>query len=130
METKKILIFEDEWQTIRGSFELANQFAFEGKLQFFPKSRSQDIAFSSWERSYNAVFVDITLAKNSALDGFNIIKEIIDRKLIDLKKVVVLTGNSKIEEKLKEMGINSKDINIMYKPIAFNVLASQLKQIL
>lgn len=130
MERIKILVFEDEWQTIRGSFDLANQFAFEGKLQFFTKSRSQDIEFNSWENSYDAVFVDITLAKNSILDGFSIIKEIIDKELIDLSKVVVLTGNSKVVEKLKEMGVNTKNVNILYKPIAFNILATQLKNIL
>lgn len=130
MEEKKILIFEDEWPTIKGSFELANQFAFEGKLHFFSKPRSQDVNFASLREQFDAVFVDITLAKNSAFDGFSIIKKIIDEKLIDLNKVIVLTGNSKVEEKLKEMGIDTKVINILYKPIAFNVLAIHLKKIL
>ena len=76
MKENNILIFEDEWPTIRGSFDLANQFAFNGKLHFNSISRSQDITFSSWNGIYDAVFVDITLAKNSALDGFYIIKEI------------------------------------------------------
>lgn len=40
MEKKKILIFEDEWVTIRGSFEMANIYAFEGSLEFEVKVKS------------------------------------------------------------------------------------------
>lgn len=130
MEKIKILIFEDEWNTIKGSFDLANIYAFNGCLKCIAKSRSQDIDFSSWNGEYQAVFVDITLAKNTQWDGFNIVKEIKERKLIDMKKVIVMTGNSKVEEKLKEMGIDTREIKIMYKPIAFNTLADELQRIL
>lgn len=130
MEEKKILIFEDEWSTIKGSFDLANVFAFEGKLRFIAKSRSQDVNFTSWREIYDAVFIDITLAKNTEWDGFSIVKAIKDKELIDLNKVVVLTGNSKVEEKLKELGIDTNIVEILYKPIAFNVLADKLKKML
>lgn len=127
MEEKRILIFEDEWSSIKGSFELANLISFEGKLNFIIKSRSQDIDFSSMREQYDMVFVDITLAKNTILDGFSIIKEIKNNNLIELEKVIVLTGNSKVEEKLAEMDIDTSIVNVLYKPIAFNVLAEQLK---
>lgn len=130
MEKIKILIFEDEWNTIKGSFDLANIYAFNGCLKCIAKSRSQDIDFTSWNGEYQAVFVDITLAKNTLWDGFNIVKEIEERHLIDLHKVVVMTGNSKVEEKLNEMGIDTNVVKIMYKPIAFNALADQLRRIL
>lgn len=130
MEEKNILIFEDEWPTIKGSFDLANIFAFDGKLRFLCKPRSQDVEFTSWRGIYDVVFVDITLAKNTVLDGFSIIKEIRDKDLIDLNKVVVLTGNSKVEEKLKEMGIDTNIVEILYKPIAFNTLADHLRKML
>lgn len=29
MKEKKILVFEDEWNTIKGSFDLANIYAFD-----------------------------------------------------------------------------------------------------
>lgn len=127
---KKILIFEDEWNTIRGSFELANIYAFEENLQFIVKPRSQDINFCSWKVEYDAVFVDITLAKNTQLDGFNIIRKIINECLFDTSKVVILTGNSKVEEKLKEMDINNSEITIMYKPIDFDTLSKTLSKII
>lgn len=130
MKEIKILVFEDEWNTIKGSFDLANIYAFDGCLKCIAKSRSQDIDFTSWNGEYEAVFVDITLAKNTQWDGFNIVKEIKERQLMDLHKVVVMTGNSKVEEKLNEMGIDTDVIKIMYKPIAFNALADQLRRIL
>lgn len=130
MNEKKILIFEDEWTTIRGSFELANIFAFEGQLRFIQKARSQDVVFTSWRDCYDAVFIDITLAKNTVWDGFNIIQQIKAQDIIDLNKVVILTGNSKVEEKLQEMGFDTNVVNVLYKPVAFNVLAELLKKIL
>lgn len=130
MEETKILVFEDEWNTIKGSFELANIYAFDNKLKFTVKPRSQDEPFDSWREKYSIVFVDITLAKNTQWDGFNIVKEICDRDLFDLDKVVIMTGNSKISEKLKDLGINNDKITILYKPIAFNALADQIKKIL
>lgn len=130
MKETKILVFEDEWNTIKGSFELANIYAFDNKLKFTVKSRSQDEPFESWREKYSIVFVDITLAKNTQWDGFNIVKEISDGDLFDLNKVVILTGNSKISEKLKDLGINNDKITILYKPIAFNALADQIKKIL
>lgn len=130
MNEKKILIFEDEWNTIKGSFELANIYAFENKLSFINKAKSQDISYNSWRELYYAVFVDITLAKNTKWDGFNIIKVIHDTDLFPLNKVVVLTGNSKVEEKLKEMGIDTNLVKILYKPINFEVLAQELNRVL
>ena len=104
--------------------------AFDNKLKFTVKPRSQDEPFESWRDKYSIVFVDITLAKNTQWDGFNIVKEICDRDLFDLDKVVIMTGNSKISEKLKDLGINNDKITILYKPIAFNALADQIKKIL
>lgn len=130
MNEKKILIFEDEWSTIKGSFELANIYAFDSNLTFVNKTKSQDIAYNSWRELYDAVFVDITLAKNTQWDGFNIIKEIHDTNLFPLNKVVVLTGNSKVEEKLNEMGINTNLVKVLYKPINFEFLAKELKRVL
>ena len=130
MEKKKILIFEDEWVTIRGSFEMANIYAFEGSLEFEVKVKSQDASFDPWEDKYSAVFIDITLAKNTKLDGYNIFRKIKESKLIDLKRVVILTGNSKIIEKLKEMQIYDEQVTIIYKPLDFVVLSTCLMKIL
>jgi DNA-binding response OmpR family regulator len=126
----KVLIFEDEWNSIKGSFELANIFAFDNKLTFEPKSRSQDVAFESWRETYGAVFIDITLAKNSEWDGFNILKRITDLDLYPLSKIIVLSGNNKVEEKLIQMDIEINELKVLYKPINFEVLSRELHVVL
>lgn len=130
MNEKQILIFEDEWPTIKGSFELANIYAFNNELKFVIKTKSQNVYFSDWRDTYAAVFVDITLAKNTKLDGFNIVKKILEENLIDKNKLVVLTGNNRIEEKLKSIGVNTIGLNIVYKPVDFDFIADLLSKIL
>jgi DNA-binding response OmpR family regulator len=130
MKENKILIFEDDWTTIKGSFEMANIYAFENKLNFDVKARSQDIEFCDWRGKYVAVFVDITLAKNSKRDGYNIIDEIRKNNLFDLNRVRVLTGNSRVEEKLKEMKIDTNVLKIIYKPVSFEEIAKSIKLLL
>ena len=129
MKKKKILIFEDEWPTIRGSFEMANIYAFEGILDFGVKAKSQDASFDDWSNQYLAVFVDITLAKNTRLDGYSILKKIKEENLMSLDRVFVLTGNSKLPDKLKEIGLNPKNFQIIYKPLGFDELVKYLRVI-
>lgn len=127
---KKILVFEDEWSTIKGSFELANIYAFNGELEYETHPKSQEVYYGDWDERYDAVFVDITLAKNSKWDGFSIISTIKEKQLFDLKKVIIMTGNSKVEDRLIENGIDARQLTILYKPIAFDELAEVLKKVL
>lgn len=130
MKEQKILIFEDEWATISGSFDLANIYAFDGMLKFEHHSKSQEVVFSSLREKYSAVFVDITLAKNTKLDGFNIVKRIVEENLFDKSRMVVLTGNSKVKEKLKTLGVDTRGLRIEYKPVGFTTISSVLHSIL
>lgn len=130
MKENRILIFEDDWTTIKGSFEMANIFAFRNELKFDVKSRSQDVKFEDWRDKYVAVFIDITLAKNSTWDGYTIIKEIKNRDLFDLNKVRVLTGNSKVEEKLKSMDVDTNVLKVIYKPVSFDEIAQSIEKML
>ena len=130
MKEYKIQIFEDDWATIKGAFELANIFAFDNKLKFIVRAKSQDASFTSWREKFDAVFIDITLAKNTKLDGYNILKEIKEKDLFDLNRVAILTGNSKVIENLSEIGIEANSIKIIYKPIDFESLSKEIKILL
>lgn len=130
MKEYKIQIFEDDWATIKGSFELANIFAFDNKLKFIVRAKSQDASFTSWREKFDAVFIDITLAKNTKLDGYNILKDIKEKDLFDLNRVAILTGNSKVIENLSEIGIEANSIKIIYKPIDFESLSKEIKILL
>lgn len=128
MNGKKILIFEDDWSTIGGSFDLANLYAFEGKLSFKAVPKSQDVSFASLRENYDAIFVDITLAKKTEMDGYSIVKAIKNDNLFDMNKVIILTGNYKVEDKLQKMGLGK--IKVLSKPFAFDDLAVKLKEVL
>lgn len=129
-ERKKILVFEDDWNTIKGSFELANTFAFDDQLEIRQVAKSQDIPFVGWRDEYSAVFVDITLAKRTQMDGFSIVKKIQDQDIFDLSKVVVLTGNGSVKEKLDILGVDTNSVKVIYKPVSFDELADVLQSIL
>lgn len=122
----KILLIEDEIANNEGSFKLANEYKFKGKLKFIFKSKSQDISFNDLEQ-YALVIVDITLAKLSEMDGYSIIKKIVDEKLYPKNKIVVMTGNNKIEEGLAEHGIDTSELSIIYKPIDYEYIANLLE---
>lgn len=49
---------------------------------------------------------------------------------MDLNKVVILTGNSEVTEKLKEIGTSKDEITIVYKPFDFSELSELLKGLL
>ena len=108
----KILVIEDELATVRGSFELANLYAFDGNLQITFVVKSQDVNFQHMNE-YAVVFVDISLANNSQMDGFSIMKKIHDEQPDILNKTIILTGNNKIEEKLQEQDVDFQKIKIV-----------------
>lgn len=129
-ENRTILIFEDDWATIKGSFELANTYEFDDKLILKQVSRSQDISYEGWRDEYAAVFVDITLAKRTQKDGYSIVKQIQDQNLFDLNKVIVLTGNGSVKEKLEVIGVDTNSVRVVYKPISFDELAEVIKSVI
>lgn len=123
----KILVIEDELATIKGSFDLANSYAFEDNLQVTYIAKSQDIDFQSLSQ-YIVIFIDISLANNSKMDGFNIIKKIHEEQVSLLNRIVILTGNNKIEESLKDQDIDFRTIKIVYKPASFMMIASIIQE--
>lgn len=123
----KILVIEDELATVRGYFELANLYAFDGNLQITFVVKSQDVNFQHMNE-YAVVFVDISLANNSQMDGFSIMKKIHDEQPDILNKTIILTGNNKIEEKLQEQDVDFQKIKIVYKPASYKTIASVIKE--
>ena len=125
----KIAIFENEYDSVKGAFESANFLNFSNMLEFENFPSSQNANFSNIE-SYRAIFVDIYLAAKSELDGFGLIQKIrkFDDKLTE--RIVILTGNNKIKEILKERDIYSELINIIIKPTDFEEITKVIKKII
>lgn len=120
----KILVFENQLLAVQPSFNSVNAIFFNESLQIDYFAKSQDLKpFKSIEE-YDCVFVDISLAPNSKLDGIGILKRISEENLT-VKKTIVLTGDSKISDKLKKY--NLSEIPILLKPIDFNDLYEYIK---
>lgn len=117
---KRILIIEDQKDSIESAFDFANEIGFNGELKFDYKPRSQDINYERLS-DFDLLFVDITLANKSQMNGFGIIKHIIDNTDYPLDRIVILTGNSLIKEGLKQNDI-PENIEIVYKPVTFKQL--------
>ena len=126
MTSLKILVVEDMVNTVSGAFELAALYLFNEPITFDIVKRSQDIDFEHINE-YSLVFVDIELAKDSAEDGFAVIRRLINSYGYPLVHILILTGNTVIEEKLVENNI-SKQIAIVKKPVAYEDIANVLKQ--
>lgn len=124
MRTFKILIVEDFVSTVKGAFELAALYKYDENMTFSVVSRSQDIDYEHI-RDYGLVFVDIELGKASNEDGFAVIRKLLNSGLMPLNRVLILTGNTVIEEKLKAENIDPK-IEIVKKPADYNDITEVL----
>lgn len=116
---KRVLIVEDEYEEVKNAFEYVKDIYFSGEMELINVIKSQDIPFHNL-CEYDVIFLDITLAKRSRMDGYGILKKIEQEKL-SLNKIVIMTGNNKIANILKEREILG-DYEILTKPIDFTEL--------
>lgn len=126
MTTIRILVIEDMVETISGAFELAALSEFNENMKFDFKRTSQDVDYENINE-YALVFVDIELAKGSKEDGFAVIRRLLNSGLYPLERTLILTGNTVIEEKLKENNINP-DIEVVKKPVNYEDIEKVLKR--
>lgn len=120
----KVLIFENEFAYIKTQFDYVNQVYFENIIVFEVLPKSQDLENYSLLANYDYVFVDISLATKSIMDGFGILKKI-EELNIDHEKIRILTGNHQIEQGLRDRGLRT-DYVILTKPIDFKDLLNSL----
>jgi DNA-binding response OmpR family regulator len=122
----KILIIENEYSFIDTPFEYLNDLYFNNKIVYTVIPKSQDLKPFSSIVNYDYVFLDISLAKKSELDGFGILRKIKDDNL-NVKNLIILTGNHYIKEKLVEKGLPS-NYPILTKPIDFEDLLKIIRK--
>ena len=126
MTTMRILVIEDMVETISGAFALAALSEFNENMKFDFKRTSQDVDYENIN-DYALVFVDIELANGSKEDGFAVIRRLLNSGLYPLERTLILTGNTVIEEKLKENNINP-DIEVVKKPVNYEDIEKVLKR--
>lgn len=118
---KKVLVIEDEFREVQVAFEYVNDLCLNSELKIINVAKSQDVDFTKISE-YDYVFLDITLAKKSQKDGYGILKKI-ERENIPIQKLVIMTGNGKISDVLKERGITN-DYPKLIKPLDYQELKS------
>lgn len=123
---KRIAVFENEKSTVEGAFKVFNILYYNSQLdiKYFPSS--QDGEPFSQLSSYDAIIVDIELSIKSKLDGFNLINSILP--IVGKDKILIMTGFSKTEDKLREYGL--PNIPILPKPVTFTLLNEILSPLL
>ncbi len=121
----KVLIIENEYSYIETPFEYINEIYFDGLIEYTVIPKSQDLRPFTDIQLYDYIFLDISLAKKSELDGFGILKKIKDENL-QIKKLIILTGNHLIKEKLIEKDLPTS-YPILTKPIDFQDLFKVMK---
>lgn len=118
---KKVLIIEDEYMEVQVAFEYVNSMCMNSELDITNVKKSQEVDFSKLSE-YDYVFLDITLAKTSQMDGYGILKKI-ERENIPVQKLIIMTGNSKISDVLRERKIAREYLKLI-KPIDYQELKS------
>lgn len=124
----KIAVFENEYQSVSGSFNAANLLNFNNQLQIevFPSSQ---VANLQEIVNYDVIFIDIDLSSKSDMDGYSLIQELNKIQKEINYKIVILTGNNKIVESLNQKGINSISLSIIIKPTDFEEITNNINKI-
>lgn len=121
-----ILIIENEYNSIKIAFDTANTLCFDDKLHFKNISKAQQLSGLDIS-SYSVIFVDISLAANSSLDGFGIIEQIRTRNPNLIDRIVIITGNNKIKDAIKEHNLEKCNLTVLIKPVGFQEIEKTLR---
>nr|DAM86998.1 MAG TPA: Pilus assembly protein TadZ N-terminal [Caudoviricetes sp.] len=121
-----ILIIENEYSSVKIAFDTANTLCFDDKLHFKNISKAQQLTGLDIN-SYSVIFVDISLATNSTLDGFGIIEQFRLHHPDLMNRIVIITGNNKIKDAIKEHKLDSYNLTVLIKPVGFQEIEKTLK---
>lgn len=80
--------------------------------------KSQDVDWDDLE-SYSAIFVDLSLAAKTELDGYAILNKIKSDYPAMYKRTAIITGNGLVEEALQEKGIGIDEFKVFTKPLKY-----------
>ena len=121
-----ILIIENEYDSVKSAFDAANLLEFENALNFININKAQDIDYSTINL-YSLIFIDISLAQKSVLDGYGIIIKLISQYPNIANKIIIITGNNQIKEGMKVRDIDRYEIPIIIKPLGYSDIANIIK---
>ena len=116
-----IAIFENEYKEIKDTLSLLNLVYFQEQLSYKLYQTSQEFKLQKIDE-FDLFLIDIDLSIKSDLDGISLSKAILQKK--ETAKIIIITGSSDIDKKIKEQGIQ---VPIIYKPLDIDELAKTIK---
>lgn len=115
----KVLVVEDEYYLVVKAFEYLNLVYMGGRLTVENVQRSQDIRPLDRIKEFDAVFVDVSLAADTEMDGYALLRRCLDLRSGPSQRFALLTGSDGVHERLDELGLSGKGITVLKKPISF-----------
>lgn len=124
----KIVVFENEYNSVRGAFDAANLINFDRRLEItqYPSSQNANLHKIN---EFDVIFIDIDLSSKSELDGYSLIKKLKEIHSRIAQKIVILTGNNKIKQSLDLKHLNSNEFKLIIKPTDFVEITKVIKEI-
>lgn len=122
----KIIIFENEINTVKKAFNRVNQIYFNSEIKYIWKTKSQEFNPTIDLENTDLIFMDLDLSVNSDKDGYNLIEELIN--LHNFKSIVIITGHDYVQEELKKR--NLLTIKVIEKPIFLDDLKKVISKFL
>lgn len=123
----KVLIIENEYDSILPVFRAVEKIVLNQPLDMVHIDKSQDIPWSDLN-SFNAIFIDLSLATKSLMDGYGIIEKVKEQTPDALNKVAIITGNDMVQERLKERGLSECNVRIFEKPLRYKEIGDFIKE--
>lgn len=120
---KKILIIENEFPSIKAAIQvLVLKYKEEhDDLSYDVAVKSQDVNWGEI-KSFDAIFVDLSLAAKTEMDGYAILNKIKNEYKDLVPRTAVITGNSMVEDAFKSKGIGAEEFKVFSKPLKYMML--------
>lgn len=116
----RILIFENEIQAHKSTFDDVNFLDFDNQLEIDWSEKYKKLSSKEYH-IYDLIFIDIDLSIKSEKDGYAIISEL--KQVHNYHNIVVITAHD-VKDKLKSNGWG--DIKILEKPLFFEDLENSI----
>mgnify|MGYP006959253225 CR=1 FL=1 len=122
----RVLVIENEYDSILPVFNAVEKIVLKQPIEKVHIDKSQNIPWNELT-SFNAIFIDLSLATKSMQDGYGIIEKFKEQAPEVLSKIAIITGNDMVRESLKERGLSECNIQVFEKPLRYKEIAAFIK---
>lgn len=110
----KVLIFENEREYCESMFLAVDIIYYNKSIEYTWCNTSQESGDITSLNYFDIILVDLELSPQTQLDGYRIIEELI--KYFDKNRIIILTGSSRVSDRLKEKNLPS--FKVLKKPVS------------